>query len=400
MQQPKPLASEADKYRRTEIVRPVMPELDTLRGVAVLLVLFFHGFGMLYGLNGLHGAARWFVAATLPGWAGVNLFFILSGFLITGILMDSQKRPDYFRRFYFRRCLRILPAYYAFLLLFGGFSYFVAGAHPSSFIFLSVLYLANLTPLFAVTMLYAPLWTLAVEEHFYMLWPLMIKHNVGAYISVMIVLVCPILRGVAFESGHSETQYTWFVADGLALGSIFAISTRTVIHNRKRLGFLAITSLVVAMVTFLLGARSGILQASRLLGASLRTTVLNILFLGIVASFLFLGTGRWKTVVDRPIFRFFGNISYGLYLIHLLIFDAFNRAVAGKWAPAQGNFLSMVYRFICAGAISIVIAWVSRWYFEERFLRLKNRWPAASLSTLTHETPPVLCYDHSTERTI
>src|SRR5215831_166169 len=104
IQQPKLSASEAEKCGRTKIVRPVMPELDTLRGIAVLLVLFFHGFGMLYGLNGLHGAARWFVAATLPGWAGVNLFFVLSGFLITGILMDSQKRPDYYRRFYFRRC--------------------------------------------------------------------------------------------------------------------------------------------------------------------------------------------------------------------------------------------------------------------------------------------------------
>ena len=236
-------------------------------------------------------------------------------------------------------------------------------------------------------MLYAPLWTLAVEEHFYMLWPLMIRHNGAVYISVMIVLVCPILRAVAFESGYSATQYTWFVADGLALGSVFAIRARTLIHNRTRLGFLAIVSLLVAVVTFLLGAKYGILQESRLLGASLRMTVLNILFVGVVASFLFLGTGRWKTVVDRPVLRFFGNISYGLYLIHLLIFDAFNRAVAGRWAPAQGNFMSMVYRFICAGAISIVIAWISRWHFEERFLRLKNRWPAPSLSTSTDKTP-------------
>jgi peptidoglycan/LPS O-acetylase OafA/YrhL len=71
------------------LLRSRMPELDTLRGVAVLLVLFFHGFYFIAGAARFHGPIRWFVLATDAGWTGVNLFFVLSGFLITGILLDS-----------------------------------------------------------------------------------------------------------------------------------------------------------------------------------------------------------------------------------------------------------------------------------------------------------------------
>jgi len=97
---------------KTELVAPAsnllrsrMPELDTIRGIAVLLVLFFHGFR--YGLRGLSGFPRLLVAATLPGWVGVNLFFVLSGFLITGILLDTKHKPNYYRIFYIRRALRV-----------------------------------------------------------------------------------------------------------------------------------------------------------------------------------------------------------------------------------------------------------------------------------------------------
>ncbi len=74
------------------LLRSRMPELDTIRGIAVLLILFFHGFGFRYGVQGLSGFPKLFVAATLPGWMGVNLFFVLSGFLITGILLDTKPK--------------------------------------------------------------------------------------------------------------------------------------------------------------------------------------------------------------------------------------------------------------------------------------------------------------------
>src|ERR1700693_6219198 len=99
------------------MIRPVMPELDSLRGVAILLVLFFHGFDSPAVVwSPLSLPARLFFTACLGGWTGVYLFFVLSGFLITGILLDSMPRPQYYRRFYIRRALRILPAFYLLLL--------------------------------------------------------------------------------------------------------------------------------------------------------------------------------------------------------------------------------------------------------------------------------------------
>src|ERR1700733_7731353 len=99
------------------LLRPRMPELTTIRGIAILLVLFFHGFSFRYGLGGLSGLPKLFVAATFPGWMGVDLFFVLSGFLITGILLDSKSKAGYYRTFYTGRVLRILPLYYTVLLI-------------------------------------------------------------------------------------------------------------------------------------------------------------------------------------------------------------------------------------------------------------------------------------------
>jgi peptidoglycan/LPS O-acetylase OafA/YrhL len=155
------------------LLRTRMPELDTIRGIAVLLVVFFHGFGFRYGLQGLSGFPKLFVAATLPGWMGVNLFFVLSGFLITGILLDTKSRADYYRRFYVRRALRILPLYYAVLLLLAILTRtgWVNRQASWAYLSLSFFYLSNVTELFGVLSQYTVLWSLAVEEHFYLLWP-------------------------------------------------------------------------------------------------------------------------------------------------------------------------------------------------------------------------------------
>ena len=109
------------------LLRSKMPELDSVRGVAILAVVFYHGFFWSNNLAGLSGVARHFVSLTRFGWLGVHLFFVLSGFLITGILEDSKSAPRYFKRFYWRRALRILPAFYGTLLLL----YFLPGQAPT-----------------------------------------------------------------------------------------------------------------------------------------------------------------------------------------------------------------------------------------------------------------------------
>lgn len=179
-----------------------MPELEVLRGVAVLGVLLLHGFSWQYSplSFGKWGGAM--IRLTQPGWIGVNLFFVLSGFLITGILLDSKSRPDFYRRFYVRRALRILPAYYALLLLL-----LLLRSSSPAFVGLSFIYLANLTTLFGVACGYGPLWSLAVEEHFYIFWPAVVRNFTAkhlAWVSAAVVVLSPAMRAISFSLGWKE----------------------------------------------------------------------------------------------------------------------------------------------------------------------------------------------------
>lgn len=117
------------------VLRKKMPELDSVRGIAILSVVFYHGFFWSVSPQAFSGFERLFVTITGFGWLGVNLFFVLSGFLITGILEDSKDSRSYFRKFYVRRGLRILPAFYGMLVVLA----FVPGQNWS-YLFVSIFY--------------------------------------------------------------------------------------------------------------------------------------------------------------------------------------------------------------------------------------------------------------------
>ena len=359
-----------------------MPELDTIRGIAVLLVLFFHGFGFRYGLVGLAGIPKLFVAATLPGWVGVNLFFVLSGFLITGILLDTKNRADYYRRFYLRRALRILPVYYAVLFLLAVATRVHLVERPISwqFLGLSCVYLANVTDLLGVPMQFGVLWSLAVEEHFYLLWPSAV-HSLSrralALVATLICVLCLLLRILYCIRGYSAgAGYTWLVADGLAMGALLALSARGSWGTRVCMARVAMIAIAASLALFGVGAHFGIFQASHFLGQTLRQTGLNLFCGGLIASTLIVGTSSWKRIVNRPLLQFLGEISYGIYLFHMLIFEVVDHEL-GRFFPGfpqdAGHFGAMVLRFCSAAGLSIGVAYLSRWYFEEPFLKFKER---------------------------
>ncbi len=363
-----------------------MPELDSLRGVAILSVLLYHGFGLPYGLDGLSGAARLFVAATLPGWVGVDLFFVLSGFLITGILLDTRHRPDFYRRFYVRRALRILPIYYCVLVVLAITTRTRLFPHPVpwSFLGISFLFLANFATIFKISMPYGVLWSLAVEEHFYLVWPTAVrrlsKYGV-AVVAGAICVVCPVLRAssVLLHRGAGWTDYgayTWLVADGLATGALFAVGLRGPLHHRQANWKLTAAAFGTSIALAIAGEPFGILSRQRLLGMSLRQTVLNIFFLGVLVLALIVGTGRWKKLVCFKPLQSLGEISYGVYLIHTFVFWLVDRSLKvffPRLPLFNGHFAWMVARFCAALGLTIAVSYVSRWYFEERFLQMKDR---------------------------
>lgn len=139
------------------------------------------------------------------GWLGVNLFFVLSGFLITRILIETRDSPDYYRSFYSRRALRILPAYLALLLIL-----LAAGAIQAGFAALCIFFLANMAPILGMAMQYRPLWSLAVEEHYYLVWPSIVRRlslRQLAAIVICVAIATPLVRWIAFRSGIAGAEH-------------------------------------------------------------------------------------------------------------------------------------------------------------------------------------------------
>jgi peptidoglycan/LPS O-acetylase OafA/YrhL len=374
-----------DPIRRLEpIIRSEMPELDSVRGIAILMVLLYHGFYWSNGLSGLTGIANSFVRATSVGWLGVNLFFVLSGFLITGILLDSKLKEHFYSRFYTRRILRILPAYYAILILL-----FWNGLRPRIFLLYSFFFLANVSSLFGVMPAYNVLWSLAVEEHFYIFWPSVVHKfstKTVERIAIGIVCIVPCLRACTFLLGWMAglSAFTWLVADGLAMGAWLAICVRKTDCSREKLTAISAGALGVAIFAIVVGGRFGILTRLRLAGATFEFSCANLVFLGFLGFVLLAGTSKWKFLVQRPMLRFYGYISYGLYLIHLLVFETYDKFVRNHWSqlpPSIGHFGIMTLRFaVCAG-VSTGLAYLSRRYFEEPFLRMKDRFARTTIAS-------------------
>jgi peptidoglycan/LPS O-acetylase OafA/YrhL len=374
------------------VLRSRIPELDTLRGIAVLLVLFFHGFN----LTPIHVArpakvVGWFLGATAGGWMGVNLFFVLSGFLITGILLNTRSAPHYYREFYRRRALRILPAYYlilAVLLLVTRLG--MANRNVGwPFLGLSFVYLANVTDLFGVASQYTVLWSLAVEEHFYLLWPTAVRWLTRRGLTIAcIVLVagCPALRAFYYLRGYEYgAGYTWLTADGLACGALLAILVRGALGSRRGLMLFAAGTAVLALAVFVGGLPYGIYLSRTLAGGAFRYTFLNLAFTAVVAGALAVSATRFASLLRIGWLKFFGDISYGLYLVHMLAFDVVDhfgaRLLPSIYSTPQG-FLTVCLRFLVGSGFSITLAYGSRWYFEERFLRLREKRESIPTATL------------------
>jgi peptidoglycan/LPS O-acetylase OafA/YrhL len=367
-------------YQTEPLLRPVMPELDAIRGIAILGVLFYHGLFWGIDLSRFPAVTRVVLTGMWVGRLGVNLFFVLSGFLITGLLVDSKHRADYYSRFYIRRALRILPAY----LLTISALIAVASA-PWKFVALSLLYLSNLTPLWSIPIAYPVLWSLAVEEHFYFVWPAVTRKLTLRQVLICcigIILLSPVSRLATFfltqRNGFVSfvcNEYTWNSADGLACGAMLAIYLRLYPPSRRQLLRLLFGSVGLALSLWLLALPWGIWTRQRPVGAALQVVPWQFVFIALLGGFLLLGTSRWKKLVHSTTLRFFGEISYGLYLYHLLAFDGVDylaRRESLSWMGTQ-NLAALLIRFAVSSAIAIAISFISRRMFENRFLEMKGR---------------------------
>ena len=352
------------------LLRHRMPELDTVRGLAILGVFLYHALWALPNTAGVSSAARTLLKVTWFGHFGVNLFFVLSGFLITGILIDSRDHRAYYSRFYKHRALRILPAYFLALAV-------LAKSMPPSFVVLSLAYLSNLSPIFGIEIGYPVLWSLAVEEQFYLLWPLVCrsvtnKKLIGLCFAV--VALSPLSRYASLHLSSLPAgrefefnEYTWNSLDGLACGALLSTALREYKPTRAKFVRYCYGLILLAIVAWLCMIPWGIFSRRTGVGVALQISLVNIAFTGLLGLFLYVGSGprpRWARIKTL---QFLGYISYGWYLIHYAFLEAYNRLIG--WPQ---TIRDAVIKLIAVGLLSIGAAYLSRRYFEEPFLRLKD----------------------------
>jgi peptidoglycan/LPS O-acetylase OafA/YrhL len=349
-----------------------IPQLDAVRGIAILLVLIHN----TSALSWLH-----LEAISAYGWMGVDLFFVLSGFLITGILLDAKQSASYFKNFYARRCLRIWPLYYSLLI----FMFLIvphldtSGAHTiferSSPWWAYPVFLQNFlvaVPEKAAGAL-GVTWSLAIEEQFYLLWPFVVRYFSSAQIkriALVVILASPPLR--FFLALHDVNIYSNFFCrlDGLMAGALLAAVLRSET-------FVPPKYVKVAWVSFLIATCLAILaenHQSRWIAFSMTSLAsVSLVYLALCCP------GKWVQAFFRNRFlTYTGIISYGLYLLHKIPLDVAKEV--------QVDYHRFVWIFVILVA-SYLLAAISYVLLEKPFLKLKRFFdlrPAARPSVNSH----------------
>jgi peptidoglycan/LPS O-acetylase OafA/YrhL len=333
--------------------------LQGLRGAAVLGVVIYHCHPRLVG-TWLHYGSLW-------GWAGVNLFFVLSGFLITSILLEGREKPHYFRNFYARRALRIWPVYLLVLAVcYANAPWFVGGpvldAVKRAPWLAYVFFLQNLFH-FTMPPSIGQTWSLAIEEQYYFLWAPLVRflRRPGVLAALLFAaLVCsPLMR---------RTHYFWTMPthtlihlDGIAMGSLMGLGLYRVRLSRQVWLKIGVAGLVLGIAAA--GSVAG--------GTAFLDSALAVGFGGAVLAAI-ASTGVQNPLVKalrRGPLAFYGRISYGLYMIHIMVFiyfGWFDRKMDPYGIP--GNIAIVALRLVACTASATAL-----WYgFESRILRYKR----------------------------
>jgi peptidoglycan/LPS O-acetylase OafA/YrhL len=325
--------------------------LDGLRGVAVLLVVFHH-----------HGLLK-------PGWVGVDLFFVLSGFLITGILRRTLNNRSYWKEFWIKRATRILPPFLVLLCLATVFSDVPAKLLP--------LFLVTLADVVAVTHpsieTTRPLWSLAVEEHFYLLWPIAVRYlNRRRLIQLLAIMLVaePALRFFTSSLGHTEWDFIYFLTpfrlDGIMMGSLLALmlesnqTEKTL--QRISLPLCALTIAFYFVVraclghSFTRGGNSPVYNA-------LSYFVISLGAFGLIAYVSLHPHGLAARALSwRPLI-WVGQLSYGVYLYHVFLRD---RVMRITHIPIGWAILETV-------PLTLLVSWLSFRYMESPLIMWGKR---------------------------
>ncbi|HLK29466.1 MAG TPA: acyltransferase [Puia sp.] len=357
-----------------------IPQLDGLRGIAILLVISYHYFNSFKIFS--------------FGWSGVDLFFVLSGFLITGKLLSSVNHQGYFINFYRNRILRIFPLYYTVLIIFYvGVLFFVRQEHLTNVAFYKghwksfFLFMQNWTFLndgFPKDKYLLHFWSLALEEQFYLVWPFIIyflaNRKIFSMVLIILVLTALALRCLFFFSNPSSSTQQYFSLntfcrmDSFVAGALVCYLYYSKIKINSIVVNLAIAFSIAGIVSSIYIWKSASFYENPFL-QTLGFSLIAFFYAGILYKLLQPEETMLIKILSAKWLIFFGKISYGLYIFHWLVSITLYHVI-NNWGTLHltNNHLIMnIISTIACIILSIGISVISFYYFESYFLSLKKK---------------------------
>ncbi|GAC1649322.1 MAG: acyltransferase [Acidobacteriaceae bacterium] len=339
-----------------------------MRGLAILLVLWHHVY--MQPAGGVLGAV---CQLNHAAWIGVDLFFVLSGFLITGILYDALGRDDFFRRFYKRRSLRIFPLYYGVLLALLALSA-PLGLHWQSREWLLLSYTQNVglhEPFVFDMSNWVSLnhfWSLAIEEQYYLVWPVIVwfVRDKIKLVWIALALSAAALGLRSWLCAHVNASFlltsTPARADALLIGSALALVSRSYWRwlLRKYAGYALALSAAGCVA---IGVYCRRFEWWDVPSETIGFTLVAVACASLIA--IVMREDGWTArLFENRVLRFFGKYSYGLYVWHAFVY-------AGLRTRMSHRVGALVADAMCI-ALSLLVALASYHGFEKWFLRMKD----------------------------
>lgn len=357
--------------------------LDGLRGTAVLVVMLSHLQRFLPATPLMEPAK----VLLSYGWIGVDLFFVLSGFLITGILVQSKAATNYFQSFYVRRFLRIFPIYYLTLAIIFGVAIVVPGipnvpAPNERWLYFT--YVLNWIPVWSHTWppnVLGHFWSLAVEEQFYLVWPICVLVlsrrgllTAGIVLSVSALAVrCVWVTHSAYDPNEAVIMSTVTRMDSLLLGAIVALSARSIMNALRPHGVSLIS--VASLGAFVIGCA----VVWRNPFPFITTVGYTLLAVGFAALVLVAALTDGEMTFFQRVFRNtilsrVGKYSYGMYVYHVPLLGLAELLVFRHFTETQrSNPLFCVPYVVFLVILTFAVAAASFEFFERPILQLKRR---------------------------
>lgn len=344
-------------------------ELDGVRGIAAIMVFFHHVCFTSIVPAGWGAGVLLLYRASIWGRTGVDLFFVLSGFLITSLLIEARPQSSYYRDFYWKRALRILPLYAVCLI---GVALAIPGSR--AYVLFSALFVSNFVSVFHITG-DGPFWTLAIEEQFYLLWPTVVRRRSVTELrrwAIFIGAAAVMLRLVAASFGHFNYFLTFLHCDGLAFGAFLAcryqlIDPDSSISPREsksiQFGILLGVGLCLLGLVHATGTRGMAFLAAG------EQTGITLLYGSMIAYLIRCSGARSLALLRSRLLMFFGLISYAMYMTHSYVLQAYDHF---RGLPAPGDNFAYAARFAIVLAITIALCIASRYLLELPAMSLRK----------------------------